>query len=99
MDIEVLNLVPFLKLRRLLNLALMPVCPRAAFRRELGQKLVSDATKVRLMGAAVIGTSLLMPARRDLLLGAALGWAVSLAGLVAYLIHIRLSRDTDRQAA
>jgi len=92
MDGVVLNLVPLLRLRRLLNLALAPVYPRPEFREVLGRQLMADATH---MGAGST-SGWVFPGspsmRREIIIGAALGSAFSLACLIALLIHSRSGR-------
>jgi len=96
LDTEVLSVVPFLNLRRLLDLALLPVAPRREFRRRLRDQLLAEATPAALAGrsatASIAGGPLaLRPGRRDILIGAAVGSAVSLVGLIAFLLHLRSS--------
>ena len=91
-DIAVLNLLPFIHLRRLLNLAFLPVDPSAEFRCRLRQQLEEDARRLHAASKTstlqILGNSIPLPGRRELLIGAAVGSAVSLAGLIAILIHV-----------
>jgi len=91
-DIAVLNLLPLIHLRRLLNLAFLPVRPSEEFRRRLRQQLEEDARRLQAVSKGsslhILGNSIPLPGRRELLIGAAVGSAVSLAGLIAILIHV-----------
>jgi len=103
-DTDVLDLVPILKLRQLLNLALAPVKPRAEFRAWLKGQLMADAARTRgtnhLPEWLERGDWLLRPGRREIIIGAAVGSVFSLAGLIALLIHVRTSsKGSTSQAA
>ena len=103
-DTDVLDLVPILKLRQLLNLALAPVRPQTEFRIWLKGQLMADAAKTRgtrrLPEWLERGDWLLRPGRREIIIGAAVGSAFSLAGLIALLIHVRTSsKEGTSQAA
>lgn len=104
LDSVVLKQVPMARLRQLLRLALEPVHPRAEFRQWLKTQLLADSARLsqsrRRAGWLGPGGSLLKPGRREILIGAALGSAVSLAGLIALLIHVRLSaKEVTSKAA
>jgi len=100
MNMGVLDLVPLLRLRRLLNLAFAPVLPRPEYRVWLGRKLVTDAAHMQVAQQPGMANGLLSPGRRGLLIGAAVGSALSLAGLLAILLSRRGgSKRPDQQAA
>jgi hypothetical protein len=94
LDTDVLSVVPFLDLRRLLDLVLLPVAPRREFRRHLREQLISEATQRglprRAQDMSSVGNSLILRGgHREIIIGAAVGSAVSLVGLIAFLLHLR----------
>jgi len=104
LDTDVLNSVATLRLRKALNTALAPVKPRAEFRTFLKQELMESADAMqssrRWPAWLKRGSWLLRPGRRELIIGAAVGSAFSVAGLVALIIHIVASnKRTTSQAA
>lgn len=98
----VYDLVPILRLRQLLNTALAPVRPREEFRIRLREQLLEEARRAPSAGAdrgwlqrewsSISG-------RREILIGAAIGSAVSLAGIIALIIRWRLSGKSMEQPA
>lgn len=103
-DTGVLDLVPILKLRQLLNLAMVPIEPRKEFRtwlkNELDVSLTATGRRYSRSEWFERGDWLLKPGRREIIIGAALGSAFSLAGLIALLIHVRISnRSATTEAA
>jgi hypothetical protein len=72
--------------------ALRPVEPAPAFRSALHASLVAEAR----IGPPAAAPSWAALHRRELLIGAAVGSTISLAGVVALVLH---RRDTSRRAA
>lgn len=91
-DIVVLNLLPWLHLRKLLNLALAPVRPSPEFRARLRDQLMEEARRLALRSQRpavhFMGNTIHLPGRREILIGAVVGSAVSLAGIIAILIRV-----------
>ena len=86
MRMNMLDMMPFLRLHRLLNLALSPVSPRPEYRAWLRQKLVSDAARLRMAQHSAMAGRFGLAGRRGILVGALLGSLISLAGLVALFL-------------
>jgi hypothetical protein len=104
LDTDVLNSISMLRLRKTLNTALAPVKPRIEFRNWLKQELLENAEALhstrRWPEWLERGSWLVRPGKRELIIGAAVGSAVSVAGLVALVIHIAASnKRTTSQAA
>ncbi len=90
---HMVDLVPLLRLRQWLNIALAPARPRAEFRAWLKDQLLQQAAQMSQSAPARWPAQLsLVPGRRELLIGAALGSVVSLAGLIILLVKWKLSQ-------
>ncbi len=90
---QMVDLVPLLRVRQWLNIALAPVRPSAEFRAWLKQELLQQAAQMSQQAPARrLNQLALAPGRRELLIGAAVGSVVSLAGLIILLIKWRLSQ-------
>ena len=104
MDTDVLNSISMLRLRKTLNIALAPMKPRSEFRIWLKRELMEDAeamqTRLRRPAWLDRGSWIVKPGKRELIIGAAVGSAFSVAGLVALVIHIAASnKRTHSQVA
>lgn len=93
---ETLTVVPFLSLARELAALLLPVRPRPQFRADLERSLVAAARQqnahMALTGFTPRATNAI---ERRWVIGAAaaaVGSAVSIAGVVAYVLHRRSER-------
>jgi hypothetical protein len=85
-DEERKRLESLLSVSRLLRAALVPVEPSAAFMRDLGETLSQRALDQ--------GRSIARRTRQTMLLVmAALGWAISMVGIVAFLLRRRMRRS------
>ena len=72
--------------------ALAPVRPSASFRQRLEQDLI-DVVRQRMHEKVYIAP---LSPRRDVLIGAAIGSAVALAGGVVYLVHNWMRSRSER---
>ena len=103
LDTDVLNSISMLRLRKTLNAALAPVTPRSEFRSWLKQELQEEAEamqETRRWPAWINPNSwILRPGKRELIIGAAVGSAFSVAGLVALIIHIVSSNKRTHSQA
>lgn len=104
LDTDVLSSISILRLRKLLNLALAPVSPRAEFRKWLKEELLKESEAMqrahRWPAWLEPGNWLVKPGKREIIIGAAVGSAFSLAGIVALVIHIAAAnKRTTSQAA
>lgn len=92
---QMVDLVPLLQVRQWLNMALAPAHPSAQFRAWLKDQLLQQALQMSQQAPArQFGRLALFPGRRELLIGAALGSVVSLAGLIFLFLKWRLSQRT-----
>ncbi|HEY63876.1 MAG TPA: hypothetical protein G4O02_04840 [Caldilineae bacterium] len=81
---------PLMELARELAEVLQPVRPREAYRAHLHRGLV-EAAQRKLARQAAAGHPQRIPRRQWMLGAAAVGSAVSVLGVIAYLIHSRHS--------
>ena len=99
-DDRVLSLAPFLALVRELSALLLPARPRPAFREALAESLLVAAKQMCALQALDIAApapqgsqaGAIGRERRWVIGVAAVGSAVSVAGLIAYLWHQRSQR-------
>lgn len=82
-EVERKALLPLVALAQQMRVALAPVRPSASFRQRLELELVEEARQ-RMHREMRIAS---LPTRQDVLIGAAVGSAVVLAGSVAYLVR------------
>lgn len=98
---EIVSLMPMLNLYKWLNLALMPVRPNAGFRHRLGQRLVAEAARLHSAHQTpawlAFLQSLLQPGRREIVIGATVGSLISIAGLIALIIHLVHGHGVGKQ--
>jgi len=104
LDTDVLNSISMLRLRKTLNSALAPVLPRNEFRAWLKRELLEEAEEMQVKRRWPAwldrGSWIAKPGKREIIIGAAVGSAFSVAGLVALVIHIvTSSKRADSQAA
>lgn len=92
---QMVDLVPLLRVRQWLNMALAPAHPSAQFRAWLKDQLLQQAVQMSQQAPArPFGRLALFPSRRELLIGAAVGSIVSLAGLIFFFIKWRFAQRT-----
>lgn len=99
---EVLTVVPFLGLAREISMLLTPVRPSSQFRADLERSLLAAARQLNAQQAitgftpqtASAGSPFASVERRWVIgaAAAAVGSAVSIAGIVAYMLHRRSER-------
>jgi len=90
------ELAPLISLSRELKEALVPVRPRARFRRELHRALLERASQRKEASVK----EWLIGHRRHIMVGAAVvGSAFSLAGIIAYLLRYHIQSKEQQMAA